>query len=415
MHCFNEKMEQKQKMQLEQPQKELKQIMELQTEGEAAQSQSLKIVQCPNKSQQPIQAQLNEQSQLDIEEKQIQKLQLNIEKHKSLEIEKQQQSINLSSVKQQDQNLTKTHDKKSTSNPIIDSNGFDAVVQTNREKRKLAFGPNCVQLKKPNNILVDIYGVIVPWTFTNYLNAFAKENIDSYLNEYFETKFVKIILARLNEQAIIEQKAGNMVPEILPNPDNSTNLSKEKILESIKKSIKWLLDHRPKTMLVLIDKLCTDLWAHALDNGKLTVEIYPDVVDAFNYWRFEEFIKIYSYASGPTESQRKFLRSTTYGDINQFIANCINSKGGYKFDCSKFKCLCSALRETKPENLLYITDSPKKAISAKGAGLSTVVVNRTGTATGKYDPKLTANLTVVTTLSDIEFIFDPNQLNYDCC
>ncbi|OTF77336.1 enolase-phosphatase E1-like protein, partial [Euroglyphus maynei] len=114
--------------------------------------------------------------------------------------------------------------------------------------------------------------------------------------------------------------------------------------------------------------------------------------------------------------QRQFLRSTTAGDLNRFIANGLNSSGGYKFDPNKYKSLCAALRESKPDNLLYITDDPRKARAAEQVGIRTVVVNRTGSNTGKYDPKETQTLTVVQTLADIEFYNDPNTfIQPQCC
>ena len=76
--------------------------------------------------------------------------------------------------------------------------------------------------------------------------------------------------------------------------------------------------------------MCTDLWARSYENGKLKTHAYEEVADAFNYWRYEEFIKIYSYASGPADGQRQFLRASILGDLNRFIANGLNATGGYK-------------------------------------------------------------------------------------
>lgn len=150
------------------------------------------------------------------------------------------------------------------------------------------------------------------------------------------------------------------------------------------------------------------------DNGTLKTHVYPEVVDTFNYWRFEEFIKIYSYASGTVEGQRQFLRASEAGDLNRYIANGLNSTGGYKFDSSKFRGVTAALREAKPYNLLYVTDDPKKAHSAIEAGLRAVVLNRKGLDTGKYAPEEVEDLTVVSKLNEIQFVTEKSHLP-DCC
>ena len=110
--------------------------------------------------------------------------------------------------------------------------------------------------------------------------------------------------------------------------------------------------------------MCANLWSKSYDSGKLKTHAYDDVADAFNYWRFEEFIKIYTYASGSVDGQRQFLRASQLGDLNRFIANGLNATGGYKFNPDKFKSVASALREPNLQNLLYITECPKKAKSA---------------------------------------------------
>nr|XP_046913454.1 LOW QUALITY PROTEIN: enolase-phosphatase E1-like [Dermatophagoides farinae] len=291
--------------------------------------------------------------------------------------------------------------------------GFDGVVRQDRQRRKQNFGPNTKQIRKPNNILIDIYGVIAPWTFVNQLKTHAKENIDDYVRENWNSKLMRTIASRMWEQFKIDRKAGIKVPDI-QEPNDGNKQDDRNVIDSAICCIRWMLETKYPTLKTQMEKLCTDLWSHSFETGKLKADVYPDIMDAFHYWRFEEFIKIYSYASGPVEGQRQFLRSTSVGDLNRYIANGLNSSGGYKFDPNKYRSLCAALREPKPDNLLYITDDPRKARAAETVGIRTIVVNRTGSDTGKYDPKETQALTVVNTLADIEFINDPNA-SIQCC
>lgn len=160
----------------------------------------------------------------------------------------------------------------------------------------------------------------------------------------------------------------------------------------------------------------TDLWHKAYEDGRLKTHAYPDVLDAFQYWRFEEYIKIYSYASGEASGQRLFFRASEAGDLNRYIANALNASGGSKLKASMFRQVAIALRESNPHNLLYITDCPKKAHCAIEAGMRALVVNREHLTTGKYSPELTKGLVVVNTLADIQFIYDPQRKNdLACC
>ncbi|KAI2803684.1 hypothetical protein RDWZM_001615 [Blomia tropicalis] len=291
------------------------------------------------------------------------------------------------------------------------SGGFDAVVQEERKQRKQMFGPNVQRIIKPSNILIDIYGVISSWSFASDLKVYALDTMSSYLRDNWDSKFLKTMMTRLREQVTIDREAGIDVPNIAP--DSAT---REDQIETASASIRWQMKNKHNTTKSQMGHLCANLWSQAYETGKLKTHAYPEVADAFHYWRFEEFIKIYSYASGSPDGQRLFLRSSVLGDLNRYVANALNASGGYKFDSDKFRSVASALRESHLPNLIYITDCPKKAKNAIKAGLRSIVVNRTGKSVGKYEPNNTEGLIVVTNLSDIQFIDDPNATPHmNCC
>lgn len=287
--------------------------------------------------------------------------------------------------------------------------GFDGVVRKDRKERKLAFGPQSRKIIKPNAILIDIYGVITPWTFIRQLKAYAKNNLIDYVRNHWESRAVQSAIDRLRE---IQQANPDLsIPIIAAKSDEK----EEDWKQSVTKALQFVLDKQLKQFQPELDRLSAKVWANGFDSGGLKSEIYQDVLDAFNYWRFEEFIKIYSYASGTVEGQRQFLKSTIVGDLNRFVANGLNSSGGYKYDSNKFTSLCAALREPQSSNILYLTDDPKKARAAEKAGLRTIVINRNEPgakdSTSKYNPTETAGLVIVTTLSDIEFVSELTTAN----
>lgn len=146
------------------------------------------------------------------------------------------------------------------------------------------------------------------------------------------------------------------------------------------------------------------MWAVYYETGRLQTHAYPDVKEAFRYWRTESFIRLYLYASGSVDEQQLFLRVSEAGNLAPFFTNFLNSTGGLKFQADKFKTVALALRVHKPEHLLYVTSSTRKAMVAREAGLRTLVLNRHNETTGEFNAEKTRGHVVVTTLADIEFV-----------
>ena len=43
---------------------------------------------------------------------------------------------------------------------------------------------------------------------------------------------------------------------------------------------------------------------------------YDHVPDAFQHWRFYQFVKLYTFASGAADGQKLFFKSTSKGDLS---------------------------------------------------------------------------------------------------
>ena len=123
--------------------------------------------------------------------------------------------------------------------------GFDSVVKNDKLVRKSTFPPNSKKVSKPSNILIDIYGVISPWSFANELKKFANANIGCYIREQWNSKLVKNTVARMREQINIDRMAGHNVPVILPE-----SFKLEDVIESAVESIQWQLEHKHSTTRV---------------------------------------------------------------------------------------------------------------------------------------------------------------------
>lgn len=263
------------------------------------------------------------------------------------------------------------------------------------------------RMERPNNILIDIYGVITSWNFKNKLIAYVKDNVFKYLSEKSKDKTVNNIIDKLREQALIERSSGVQVPAI-----DEPTADQNAIAQSAAKNILWQMEHKSKSCQLQLDTLYNQMWADGYTSGNLKVHAFKDVKKSLEHWRFHQFVKIYSYASGAREGQRLFLSSTEEGDLTPFIANYINSSGGYKYDPNKFKVVLSALREANPNNLLYLTDDPKKAKAAIEVSMRAVVVLREGNP--RYSEAELKNLITIKSLEEIVFEEDPEK-PAPCC
>ena len=262
-------------------------------------------------------------------------------------------------------------------------------------------------LERPNNVLMDIYGVVTSWTFKNKLIDYIKDNISTFLTEKVNDRTIHHIIDKLREQALIDKSSGIDVP-----PIEKSTAEKEAIAQSVAKNILWQMEHKNKSCQLQLDTLYNQMWADGYTSGKLKVHAFKDVKKSLEHWRFHQFVKIYSYASGAREGQKLFLSCTEEGDLTAFIANYINSSGGYKYDPKKYKVVLSALRESNPANLLYLTDDPKKAKAAIEVGMRALVVLREGNP--NYPEEALKNLSTVKSFDEIVFEEDPSN-PAPCC
>lgn len=273
-------------------------------------------------------------------------------------------------------------------------------------------GQNDDKIKKkviplPNNIVMDIYGVITSWTFVEQLKTYIRNNLKQYLEKHFKDKPIGHIVNKLREQSSIEKSSGVEIP-LIEEADKSQDI----IINSIVTNILWQMDNHHKSCQTQLNVLYNDMWTDGYKTNRLKVHVFKDVKQALDDWRFHKFVKIYTYASGATAGQKLFMSSTVEGDLSRFIANYINSSGDYKYDSKKFEILIKALRESNPKNLLYFTDNPQKARAAIKSGMRALVVLRP--ANTQYSEEDLKDLITIQSFEELEFEEDPAN-PVPCC
>ncbi|XP_054166687.1 enolase-phosphatase E1-like [Oppia nitens] len=263
-----------------------------------------------------------------------------------------------------------------------------------------------VKMKQPYKVLIDIWGVITSWTFRTDLKTYIKENLKNFLSQHWTQQLISDFVHRLRDMNAKDREIHSDLPQI----EESTDDNKDTVIESVVKNIEWRKKHKLNTFDNDIQELYQTIWLDGYRNKRLKVHTFVDVMPSFQRWTDEELtIKIYTFASGPSQNQKLFLNHTTCGDVSWYVVGGINSYHKYKHDSNRFKQVFIALQES-PQNILYITDSPNKARAAIASGMRAIVVLRDGNK--RYSDQELDGIQTVTSLQELDFIPDYNP---NCC
>jgi methionine salvage enolase-phosphatase E1 len=158
-----------------------------------------------------------------------------------------------------------------------------------------------LKIRRPNKILIDIYGVITSWDFVKELKSFIKNNLKDHLTRNWKDRTIVHIVDKLREQSLIDKSAGIDIPVI---EKEEPNKEVKVIIESVLANILWQIEKNHKSSEQQLNALYNQMWSEAYNSSRLKTHAFADVKTSFNNWRYHKFIKIYSYASGPPEGQK---------------------------------------------------------------------------------------------------------------
>lgn len=138
--------------------------------------------------------------------------------------------------------------------------------------------------------------------------------------------------------------------------------------------------------------------------------VFPDVIGNFKKWHSDPFyIKIYTFASGPLETQKLFLSASTEGNVSQFITSGFDAHHRFKYDTNKYRGVLSSLTEREAKNLFYMTDSPNKGRAARRTGMTVFIVKRPGNR--QYNDDDLKSFPIINSFDQFEFI----EFAFACC
>lgn len=150
------------------------------------------------------------------------------------------------------------------------------------------------------------------------------------------------------------------------------------------KKIRYLIDNEKCVYL--------PLWSFTrYRNKSLRPPLFSDVLPCFRKWNSEPlFIKLFTFASGPSEIQKLFLQYVMYrftrlgearrerapqtvvlivfnyllvffrasasadGDISNYVTYSFDTRHSFKYDSVKYQQVVNSLGEREPKNLFYL-------------------------------------------------------------
>jgi len=123
-------------------------------------------------------------------------------------------------------------------------------------------------------ILLDIEGTTTSISFVkDVLFPFARNQMESFLNENWEDTDVQTIINIIRKQAEDDRKEG------LPAPGLPTGPLKEVLLLPLLANLSWQMDNDRKT--TGLKSLQGKIWKRGFETGTLKGHVYEDVPRAF--------------------------------------------------------------------------------------------------------------------------------------
>ncbi|KAI2796623.1 hypothetical protein RDWZM_000417 [Blomia tropicalis] len=286
-----------------------------------------------------------------------------------------------------DQEITPITDSENKSKPI----NVLAIDQTLRKYR----------MKQPFKILTDIWGVLIPYQFRTELYRYIDEHLYDYILVNYHKPEVYSFIVDLVRRTMEDRTKYPQMPMI--GLDDCCDDQQTKV-RTICENLQYRRMQTADSLLNDgIDTIYNQVWSEGYRTKQLRPPLFSDVMRNFAKWHTDPYyIKIYTFASGPIDSQRLFLSASTEGDVTQYLISGFDAHSYYKYDWTKFQAVIASLGERIPANLFYFTDSPTKGRSAARAGITTFIIKREGNR--KYRPKDLELFTTIDSLDQFDFV-----------
>ena len=217
--------------------------------------------------------------------------------------------------------------------------------------------------RKPSVILLDIEGTTTPISFVyETLFPFARMHLKQFIEKNGNDEGLRRDLEKLVEE--------NQAEKAVSAPVISEALSRGQAYDYLV----WLMNEDRKSPA--LKSIQGKIWERGYASGQLTSTVFADVPVAFERWR-SEGRRIAIYSSGSLLAQRQLFQHSQAGDLTPWIEAYFDTAIGAKTEVESYHRIAYTL-SIRPDEILFLSDSPAELDAATSAGLRVRLAVRPG-------------------------------------
>ena len=242
------------------------------------------------------------------------------------------------------------------------------------------------------HLLLDIEGTTCPVNFvSDVLFPYAKSHMLSYLQLHQSEPLIQSLMFEIENawqqdsspdalalanaipergqptEAIKQINGTHEEPRQTPGP---ATLSPEAACLYLQ----WLIQQDRK--LTPLKDLQGMIWEEGYQQGHLLAPLYDDVPAALKKWH-QRGLSLSVYSSGSIQAQKLLYTYSNAGNLSHFFSSWFDTRTGPKNERSSYVLIAEAL-QTKPETILFISDSPCELKAAQDAEVNCIFSRRPG-------------------------------------
>jgi enolase-phosphatase E1 len=212
-------------------------------------------------------------------------------------------------------------------------------------------------------MLLDIEGTTAPISFVyETLFPHARAHLKQFLEEHAEDEELHQDLELLIKEN--QSEKSNAAPLI----------SEVRSISQAYDYLIWLMGEDRKSPA--LKSIQGKIWAQGYASGQLKSILFADVPSALERWH-SEGRRIAIYSSGSVLAQKLIFQHSQAGDLRSWIDAYFDTATGAKIDAASYGRIAEQLN-VKPEEILFLSDSPAELDAAASAGLNIRLAVRPG-------------------------------------
>ncbi len=232
-----------------------------------------------------------------------------------------------------------------------------------------------------SHILLDIEGTTCPVSFVSgTLFPYAARELGPYLERHRDDAEVRTLVDAVIEgwQQDPEPQAQQLLKDARQQASQregskSAERSTPRLdSELIAPYLQWLIAVDRK--FTPLKELQGMVWQEGYARGELIGTLFDEVPDALRQWHRQGLV-LGVYSSGSVAAQKLLYGHSQAGDLRPLFSHWFDTHIGSKHDFKSYKRICEAMG-TKPQQVLFVSDSEEELQAASAAKLQLAYSNR---------------------------------------